>query len=300
MLKFTLPVRQRVGLFICITLLCMVMCGVLVSVIGVDGSTPKVRIASVLQDLLLFFVPAVATAILITRRPADFLNVGHAGSVTSYVIVTALALASIPLMNYVIAWNNSLSLPESLGAVERWMRISETNASEYVAALIGGAGISSLVIAMLIIGLLAGFSEELFFRGAFQRLLITGNVTPHIAIWIVAMVFSTIHFQFFGFVPRLLLGAMFGYTAWWCGSLWPAVWAHVLNNLIATYALWTAMRGERLFDGIKGYEESTADPLMALLSAASTAFLLWCLMRTGRSRRYKKAAVSNDDETAAE
>lgn len=299
MLKFTLPTGQRVGLFICVTLLCMVMCGVIVAMIGVDGSTPKARIASVLQDLLLFFIPSVAIAIVITRRPADFLNVSHVGLVSSYLIVTALALASIPMMNYIIAWNKSLSLPESLGVVEQWMRASETNASEYVTALIGGGGIGSLVVSMLIIGLLAGFSEELFFRGAFQRLLITGNVTPHIAIWTVALVFSAIHFQFFGFVPRLLLGAMFGYTAWWCGSLWPAVWAHVLNNLLATFALWTGMRGERLFDGVKGYEESTVDPLMALYSAVCTVFLLWCLMRSGRSGRNKTAAVPND-ETAAE
>jgi membrane protease YdiL (CAAX protease family) len=48
------------------------------------------------------------------------------------------------------------------------------------------------------------------------------------------------HFQFFGFIPRLLLGALFGYYYYWSKNLWIPIIAHVLNNgIIVIYAFAT-------------------------------------------------------------
>ncbi|MDE6395798.1 MAG: CPBP family intramembrane metalloprotease, partial [Muribaculaceae bacterium] len=91
--------------------------------------------------------------------------------------------------------------------------------------------VGSLVVSVLIVGILAGFSEELFFRGALQRLLSSANgIKPIAAIFISAFIFSFIHFQFYGFFPRLILGIYFGYLLYRTGSLWIPAIVHAFNN----------------------------------------------------------------------
>jgi membrane protease YdiL (CAAX protease family) len=67
--------------------------------------------------------------------------------------------------------------------------------------------------------------------------------TMHVTIWTVAVLFSAIHLQFFGFVPRLLLGAWFGYLLWWTGSIWVPVLAHFTNNALSTLATYSLNKG---------------------------------------------------------
>jgi CAAX amino terminal protease family. len=52
----------------------------------------------------------------------------------------------------------------------------------------------------------------------------------HVAIWVSAFIFSAFHVQFFGFVPRMLLGALFGYLYVWSGSLSISIIGHFVNN----------------------------------------------------------------------
>ena len=90
-----------------------------------------------------------------------------------------------------------------------------------------GATVPSLIVSVLIVGVFAGFSEELFFRGAMQRIMMSTRLNLHVTIWVVAVIFSLFHFQFFGFMPRLLLGAYFGYLLVLRRSLLGSVFGHV-------------------------------------------------------------------------
>jgi len=38
--------------------------------------------------------------------------------------------------------------------------------------------------------------------------------------------------QFLGFLPRLLLGLVFGYVYLWSGKLWLPILAHFINNVV--------------------------------------------------------------------
>ena len=87
-----------------------------------------------------------------------------------------------------------------------------------------------LLYGLFVMAIIPGVAEELIFRGLIQRLLITKNYNPHVVIWCVAALFSAIHFQFLGFLPRMLLGGVFGYIYWWSGSMTFPMVAHVLNN----------------------------------------------------------------------
>lgn len=199
------------------------------------------RISAVFQDMLMFALPAICTAIMVTRLPADFLQIrkpAHKPAL-AMVLSAAAVIAAVPAINTIVEINESISF----GIMDQALRQAEKAAAEATALMLGHGTVADLILGLLIVGVLAGFSEELFFRGALQRLLMTRPMNPHAAIWITAALFSLFHMQIFGFVPRMLLGAMFGYAAWWSRSLWPAVVAHIINNSLVVVVVWLESRG---------------------------------------------------------
>ena len=113
-------------------------------------------------------------------------------------------------------------------------------ASQATAAILSGDSVGTLIVSVLIVGVLAGFSEEIFFRGALQRILMATRLPAWSVIWIVAVIFSAFHFQFFGFIPRMLLGAYFGYLLYWTRCLWIPVCVHIINNSVYVISQWNS------------------------------------------------------------
>lgn len=275
MFRFNLPASRRVFLFLCVTALCLIIGSVICAIVLHGGMTPaRVRLATIIQDVVIFIMPAIATAVLVTRLPADFLCLRGGISLKTILLVTATVIAAIPAMNMIIRWNESIELPQSLGMLEDIMKSQEENARAMIQALMGEPTVASLIMMFLVVGLLAGFSEELFFRGTLQRIISTAGINVHVAIWSAAAIFSIIHFQAYGFMPRLLLGAYFGYLVAWTGSLFPAIWAHVLNNVIAIGSLWSEARGSAYLESVPGFDEAYTGYVPAIISAVCVAFLL--------------------------
>ncbi len=226
------------GLLLCLFLFCLIVASLIMAMIPRIIARPEaaVRICAIVQDFLVFIIPAIATAMVSSRLPARFLAVDHWGGGINLILALLVMCVSMPAMNMLIQWNQNIHFPASMAGIEAQMRAMEASAEETFKLMSGGGGIGSLIVSILIIGVLAGFSEELFFRGALQRLLGMTRLNKHLAIWLTAFVFSAIHFQFFGFFPRLLLGAFFGYLLWWSGSLWLPVIAHIFNNTVVVLA----------------------------------------------------------------
>lgn len=256
-------------------------------VIGRGATGARVCIVTVIQDIFVFIMPALITAMFICRRPAEFLSVYRRPSITAALLVVAAILASIPFMNAVIEWNANVSFPESIAES---MRSMENSASELINAMVNGQSVVSLIVLILVVGCFAGFAEELFFRGTVQRLLITGNVNPHLAVWLTAIVFSAFHLQFYGFVPRLLLGAMFGYFAWWFGSIWPSVIAHIFNNCLAAFFMWLKDRDSA--SDMLSLENVGHDNL--LMAGVSLCLLIGIMWVVRSYSRYRKVSALKD------
>ena len=239
---YSTPV-SRYAMLICSWLLFAIIGALLMSIIAGDGSVAaRMRIAIVIQDLFLFIIPAIVTAVFITRKPAELLCITKGFPIYSIVLVLMIMVVTAPAMQMLINFNQSLSFPDWLEPVERWMRASEEAAAKSLEGVTGGTSWGSLILSVLLVGVMAGFSEEIFFRGALQRIMSTSGLAPHIAIWVTAFIFSAMHLQFFGFLPRLILGAFFGYLLWWSGSLWLPVCAHALNNTLAILSEWERQR----------------------------------------------------------
>ena len=121
------------------------------------------RIAMVVQDLLVFILPAIITALVSTRLPAKLMAVDVRPNWRMLLLSLLTLLASVPAMNLVIEWNQNIHLPANMGQIEQTLRMLEENAAAVTDMLMAGASIPSLIVSVLIVGALAGFSEELFF-----------------------------------------------------------------------------------------------------------------------------------------
>ncbi len=279
---------QRIFVFIAATLLMVVLAGVISLFVASGNASPaRVRIAIVVQDLLMFVLPPLIAAMIASRRPADLLLLHRPGRIFPYILVIAALITMIPAMNRIVALNEHMQLPQWLAGMEQWMERSEQAARQSTEMMLGGTSAGALVINILIVGVMAGFAEEIFFRGGLQQLLITRPMNPHAAIWLTAVIFSAFHMQFYGFVPRMLLGAYFGYLAWWSGTIWLPVAAHVLNNSTIVVSKWLLANGyiSLNLDNV-GAAGDGADALVAVTaSVVCTALIITLIYRALRPKK---------------
>ncbi len=287
MAEMKMKFSQRIIMFISVSMIGLFIAAVLSTIIMMRGQTATtLRIATLINDIIMFVMPPVICAVIYSYRPAEYLRVASAPGLTPLILAVGTMICSIPMMNMIIEWNEGLSLPSSLAAMESWMRDAEQRAGDTVNTLMGGSSAGSLILSILIVGVLAGFSEELFFRGGIQRLLVSGRVNPHVAIWVTAFLFSAIHLQFFGFFPRLLLGAFFGYLLYWTKNLWVPIVCHIFNNSIVATVTWMTARGSATSGGLNeiGTAVSAHQLLWVTVSIIMTFMLLMTLKLKMRSR----------------
>lgn len=204
-----------------------------------------------LQTTSIFLLPPLCMAYLWSERPLEWLRVKGErlkvkGEGLWAVVLMLVALPAINLLGYL---NQQMTLPTFLEPLEQWMKTSEENAKVLTEQFLNVTTFSGLIINLLLMALLPAVAEELTFRGVLmnlfelkgERLKVKGNRT-HLAIWCSAILFSAIHLQFYGFVPRMLMGALFGYMLVWTGSLWIPILMHFTNNAMAVLLYFVAYR----------------------------------------------------------
>ncbi|MDD2797947.1 MAG: CPBP family intramembrane metalloprotease [Bacteroidales bacterium] len=163
-------------------------------------------------------------------RPARFTKINKAIPLKFVFIAILAFLVSQPGLNLIGDWNKGINLPDSLNRLMQWITQKEAEAEAMSKMMIETHSTGIMLLNVLVIAILPGFCEEVLFRGVVQPIFADWLKSKHAAVWVTAFVFSFIHFQFLGFVPRLLLGAMLGYLVMYSGSLWTSILAHSLNN----------------------------------------------------------------------
>ena len=147
------------------------------------------------------------------------------------IMISALMVVSFMFANsFLIDWNSNIHFPGDLHGFESWARAKEDELKVVTDFLTQFKGTGDFLLGFVVIVLIPAFGEELLFRGIIQNKLENIFKNGHVAIWLAAFLFSAFHFQFFGFVPRMMLGVLFGYMYYWSRSLWYPVMAHFLNN----------------------------------------------------------------------
>ena len=139
-------------------------------------------------------------------------------------------LLLIPFINALGEWNSYMKLPSFLSGLEQWMREQEDYLAQATTVLLKMPDIREMFVNIVVIAFLPALSEELMFRGVIQRQFSDWFNNKNVAVILTAFIFSAIHVQFYGFIPRFLLGILLGYLYLWSGSLWLSVLAHFVNN----------------------------------------------------------------------
>ena len=292
----------KVLLLLCLTMIGLVIATMALMIIGVAMSTDKIVTASVIQDVFLFIMPALVMGAVSDGNPFKYSKLHRAPTWKAVAVILTVYVIAIPAMNWVVWLNEQLSLPDSLQALEHWMRVQEDSAQAVTAQMLASSTLSQMLLMVLVVGVVAAFSEELYFRGAMMRICLDAKMNTHVAVWLLAVIFSALHMQFFGFIPRLLLGAWLGYLLIWTRSLWAPIIAHALNNgmvVVMTYLETKQITDGNLLDS-PGTPVSGEVPLIAVVSLVVTVVAVVVsskLLNGARlSRQHENSAFAQQKE----
>ena len=214
-------------------------------VCGNSQTTESLKWLQFIQTVGTFLLPPILGAWIWTEdhRPFVWLKMDKGAHWSLFLLAVAVMLCALPGINLLADLNSRITLPESLASIEQIMKQWEEKAAALTESFLQAGGICGFCGSIALMALLPALAEELSFRGTLQQILTAEGASKarvHLIIWVTAFIFSAIHMQFYGFIPRMLLGAAFGYAFVWTGSLWVPVVMHFTNNacvVIAYYAL---------------------------------------------------------------
>lgn len=241
------------------------------------------RLLQLLSSVGTFLVPALGVAWICSLTPKEYLSIGPVPNGHFLLLVLISMFLLSPTISLTGLLNKQMELPSFLAPLEEWMRRQEKIAEDLTLSLLAGKSIFTLLANLVVIALAASVTEEFLFRGALQRIFGQWFNNPHIVIWTAAFIFSAFHMQFFGFLPRLLLGAYFGYLLYWSRNIWVPVFAHFANNAFAVISMSDAnLKNNEFVTG----DISTQHLLPYTAVAVITLFLFTICIRKIRSMQH--------------
>lgn len=229
-----------------------------------DGTIFLLRGMQVVQFVALFLIPVFLCAWLFSTDSKKYLGLKKPSSASYFIVGVGVMLLAIPATIFIGELNRNMQFPSGIA---NWIKKSEDGATKIEQALLSKHTIKDLFINLVCIAGLAAVGEELLFRGMAQRLLIKMFKSPWAGIVVAAILFSAIHMQFYGFLPRLVLGILLGIIYWYSGSLWVAMLAHFAYDAFLIIVIY--------FSPEMQHDENTAKLSgMALMAAVSTALVI--------------------------
>ena len=271
--------------------LTLLMMGVWFVACGGSQTTASLKWLQLLQTIGTFLLPPILCAWLWSdnHRPLAWLRLNRAMSWQTVLLAILVMLCAIPGINLLADLNGRIHLPECMASLEQTLRAQEDAAAALTERFLQADNLAAMLLNVGLLALLPALAEELSFRGTLQQIfsfnIQRSTFNLHLAIWTTAFIFSAIHFQFYGFVPRMLMGAMFGYVFVWTGSLWTPILMHFTNNGVAVvtyYLMGDAKLGDTWADTIG------SGPMwwLGVLSIVLVSGLLYWLRRLNHSDRY--------------
>lgn len=244
------------ALFVLTSLIIVLLLGILIALpfyggsisdlteIQGDYSDPAIvsmmKYLQIISQVGLFLIPPIVFAFLINRDVWGYLHLKKTPYTVALIIGALALIASAPFVGWLAEINNLLDLPDWMSGVEAWMQESETETREMMESFLSTTSTSGFIVNLIMIAIIPGIGEELFFRGVVLRLFREWTKNIHLAVIISSILFSAFHLQFYGFLPRLFLGMFLGYLFVWSGNLWIPVIVHFINNAFAVVYMYNA------------------------------------------------------------
>ena len=197
---------------------------------------------------LSFLVSAWLIAKLVDKADIGWKQQKSRFKFIGFLLLLFIMLGGLIFNSVIIHWNANISLPETWSALELMMKEAEEKRMAMTKFLTDFSSPLEFLVGLLVIGLIAGIAEEVFFRGVLQSKMHIYTNNIHVSVWITAFIFSAIHIQFYGLFPRMILGAIFGYLYFYSGSLVYPIIAHILNNSLTVTLVYLGNLGIIEFD----------------------------------------------------
>ncbi len=257
------------------------------------------RYIQLLSHIGLFVVSSLVFAALIGRNPWRYLRMTVLPTWALVFLSAAVMLTALPLVQFSASINEMLTLPEALRGLEEWMRRTEEAAGEATRLFLEVESWQGLLFNIFLIAIIPALGEEFIFRGIIQRIFHQWTGRGHLAVWVAAILFSAMHLQFFGFLPRLVLGVLMGYMFLFTGNIWFPVIAHFFNNALAVTMFYLHHNGY-LNLGPEGLEGNIFPAYFGVISLVVVVLLLWAMQRRSRGQALEFRRDSIDVEVHQE
>ena len=242
---------------------------------GRPGSIPVIRFVLALQTVVVFALPPFVFAFVYGQDCFKSFHLTSVPPKTLLVYTILIMFISFPFVN-LLSDVNGWVIDGMLGP-DNSLKLKENAAETLVLALIKDSSPWGLPLNIIVMALLPALIEELFFRGLLQNFLLRNVKNIHATVLISGFIFSFIHFQFYGFIPRMLLGMFFGYLLVWGGSLWIPIVAHFINNLIAVVGYSLISKGF-LPEAFEKFGTTNNCIFAGFISGLIVAFLLYLIL----------------------
>ena len=224
---------SRIFIFILLVVFGAVFGGVLASAVmllshGSLSDVANLRIAQICSQVAGFVMPPLFYAALVKERPLGYL--GFRKMPAAALLGVAAMFTVLPFNSAVTEWNEGFALPESMVRLEEYFRMVQDMADDLMKKFLDVGNAGGLVTNILMIAALAAVGEELLFRSVIQPFMIRICRSAFVGILVTSVLFSAMHFEFYGFIPRIILGIMLGYMFYITGSIWSSMLMHFVNN----------------------------------------------------------------------
>lgn len=188
------------------------------------GSRNNIRFVLFLNQLFLFALPAIAYAIWKYKSAMlKGLNLTYLPKGNNALYAILIVLTAFPFIMLIMWLNQQIPISETMLEMEE-------KAAETTKYLLKMDSLGEFLFTLFIVGITPAIGEELVFRGVLQPMFERLFQNGHLAVWVTAIIFSAIHFQMQGFIPRMLLGALLGYFFFYTRNLWLPIIAHFVFN----------------------------------------------------------------------
>ena len=139
----------------------------------------------------------------------------------------ALSVVGLAALQPIVLWlghiNSTVPLPE-------FIRSMEEQQLELIRWIVQGDG--SLMVNLMLVAVVPGICEEVFFRGYIQqRAERSWGVAWGIAFS--GVIFGVFHLRLTEALPLCALGLYMAYLVWCTGSIWVPITVHFINNAAA-------------------------------------------------------------------
>lgn len=249
-------------------------------VTGEGGFSLKyLKVIQIFSSAGMFLVPPLVLASIESHSVLRYLKLNKKAPGQLLLLTALIMVGVMPLLDLSVELNQAMKLPGFLSDIENWMRQKEEELEVLTKQFLAMNTYGDLALNLFMIAVLPAIGEELMFRAGLQRIFTRWFQSYHLGIWIAAIIFSAIHVQFYGFIPRMLLGALFGYLLVWSNSIWIPILAHFINNGVTVIAAFVYQRRGLSLDELS--ESGDNSPLLYVASLLGTALLLYAFYRYG-------------------